>query len=71
MDEELMCESLMKWVSLNGGIPVDCHLSISLFGDIAILKNLLNLTSGHIVVLTIDMNFASIFRARRSVPLKE
>lgn len=71
MDEELMCESLMKWVSLNGGIPVDCLLSSSLFGDIAILKNLLNLISGHIVVLTIDMNFASIFRARRSVPLKE
>lgn len=66
-----MCESLMKWVSLNGGNPVDCLLSSSLFGDIAILKNLLNLTSGHIVVLTIDMNFASIFRARRSVPLKE
>lgn len=66
-----MCESLMKWVSLNGGIPVDCLLSSFLFGDIAILKNLLNLTSGHIVVLTIDMNFASIFRARRSVPLKE
>lgn len=66
-----MCESLMKWVSLNDGIPVDCLLSSSLFGDIAILKNLLNLTSGHIVVLTIDMNFASIFRARRSVPLKE
>lgn len=71
MDEELMCESLMKWVSLNGGIPVDCHLSSSLFGDIAILKNLLNLTSGHIVVLTIDMNFASIFPSCRSVPLKE
>lgn len=40
MDEELMCESLMKWVGYSDGIRVECLLSFtfcSLIGDTTIL----------------------------------